>query len=749
MDQLARFEASHSEVGRYRLLVEAVTHYAIYMLDPTGVVTSWNPGARRIKGYEAAEIIGHHFSRFYTEEDRRRGLPQRVLATAASDGKFEGEGWRVRKDGARFWAHVVVDPIRDQAGALIGFAKITRDLTERRAAEEAMRRSEEQFRLLVQSVTDYAIYMLDPTGRIISWNAGAHRIKGYSAEEIIGEHFSRFYREEDRLAGDPQRALATAAREGRFEKEGWRVRKDGTKFWAHVVVDPIRDERGEVIAFAKITRDMTDKKQAQAALERAREALFQAQKMEALGQLTGGIAHDFNNLLMAVLGSLELVKKRMPHDPRTSPLVENAIKGAERGAALTQRMLAFARRQSLAPQAVDVPALVRGMADLLLRTLGPRIEIESHFPAMLAPALTDAHQLELALLNLAVNARDAMPEGGTITISGREVAVTSSERGLAAGRYVCITVADEGEGMDAATLARAAEPFFTTKGVGKGTGLGLSMVHGLAEQSGGRLVLASRKGEGTTAELWLPVASADAPHGRAAPDEAPAAGNKRLVVLAVDDDALVLTNTAAMLEDLGHEVRRAASAEQALRHLEADAAIGLVVTDHLMPHMNGAELAARIRRERPDLPVVLATGFADLSRDVHAGLPRLAKPYRQEDLARVIADATQPDRADGSKADSPALPVPQRKEGSMAGLEAIREHMEVIGADGVHVGTVDHVEGDRIKLTKPDSGMGRHRGHHHYVSAGLVADVEGDKVRLSANGDVAVQFEEEQGGRAL
>jgi len=296
------------EAARYRILVEAVTDYAIYMLDPGGVVTSWNAGAQRFKGYRADEIIGRHFSEFYTEEDRLAGLPAVVLATAVREGKFEGEGWRVRKDGTRFWAHVVVDPIRNYRGELTGFAKVTRDLTERREAEEALRLSEEQFRLLVQGVTDYAIFMLSPEGIVSNWNAGAQRIKGYAPQEIIGRHFSQFYTEEDRLAGLPQRALETAIRDGRFENEGWRVRKDGTRFWSHVVIDPIRDDNGKLLGFAKITRDATERKQTQESLERAREALFQSQKMDAVGQLTGGVAHDFNNLLMAILGSLELLK---------------------------------------------------------------------------------------------------------------------------------------------------------------------------------------------------------------------------------------------------------------------------------------------------------------------------------------------------------------------------------------------------------------------------------------------------------
>ena len=256
-DSLKAFSAE----DRYRLLVDSVTDYALYMLDPDGYVVSWNSGAQRLKGYAEHEIVGQHFSRFYPEEDVRNGHPARNLKIARSEGRFEAEGWRVRKNGERFWAHVVVDPILSPTRQLLGFAKITRDLTERRLAEESLRRSEEQFRLLVQGVTDYAIYMLDPHGIVTSWNAGAQRIKGYAPDEMIGTHFSRFYRPEDAERGQPALALATAIAEGRFESEGWRVRKDGTQFRANVVVDPIRDAAGEIIGFAKITRDVTEKRE--------------------------------------------------------------------------------------------------------------------------------------------------------------------------------------------------------------------------------------------------------------------------------------------------------------------------------------------------------------------------------------------------------------------------------------------------------------------------------------------------------
>jgi len=634
-----RTQAEINEDRRLRLLIDAVVDYAIYMIDPDGIITSWNAGARRFKGYEEAEILGQHFSRFYTDDDRRAGLPQRALDTAIGEGRFEGEGWRVRKDGTHFWSHVVIDPIYDSTGTLLGFAKITRDLTDRKMAEETLKQSEQQFRLLVQSVTDYAIYMLAPDGRVTNWNLGAQRIKGYLPEEVIGRHFSMFYTPEDQAAGLPAWALEVATREGRFENKGWRVRKDGTRFLAHVVVDPIRGDTGTLLGFAKITRDITEATQAQQALEQTREALFQAQKMQAIGQLSGGIAHDFNNLLTVILGNLEIVRKRLADDPKIVRLLDNATQGALRGVSLTQRMLAFARKQELKSEPVDLADLVQGISGLLRSSLGPSVALEARFPAQIEPVMADVNQLELAVLNLATNARDAMPNGGSIVISAHaETLADQPQSSSTAGRYVCLSITDTGEGMDEATLASAMDPFFTTKGLGKGTGLGLSMVHGYIEQLGGRFILKSRKNQGTTAELWLPVASAgsvpavivDEPAGPEVP---------RLCILVVDDDSLVLTSTCLLLEDLGHRVITATSGDQGLELFEKNPAIDLVITDMAMPHMSGAQLADAIRTRKPGMPIILATGYADRLEGFASRLPRLSKPFTQLNLVEIISSA--------------------------------------------------------------------------------------------------------------
>jgi PAS domain S-box-containing protein len=619
-----------STESRFELLVQSVTDYAIYMLDPTGKVTSWNAGAQRFKGYEADEIIGEHFSRFYTPEERDI-IPKLALETAEREGRFEAEGWRVRKDGTQFWANVVIDPIRDPKGNLVGFAKVTRDLTDKKIAQEELRRSEERFRLLVQSVSDYAIYMLDPEGKISSWNAGAERFKGYAEEEIIGEHFSRFYSEEDRAAGIPKIALRTAEREGR------RVRKDGTRFWANVVIDPIITPDGTLLGFAKITRDLTERKLAQEELERTREAFFQSQKMEAIGKLTGGVAHDFNNLLAVVLGSLALAQRRLKDGMDVSSLIENAIKAAERGASLTQRMLAFARKQELSLEPVDLSDLVRGMAELLQRTLRPGVAIDTRFPLILPAVQADARQLELALINLAVNARDAMPNGGTITIGARRESLVSAEDGLEPGDYVRLSVTDEGEGMDEPILAQAMEPFFTTKGVGKGTGLGLPMVQGLARQSGGKFSLASAKGAGTTAEIWMRVADAGGSQHAPAPEDPALVRTDPLTILAVDDDPLVLDNTAAMLAELGHNVLQAHSGPQALELLGRHR-VDMIITDYAMPGMTGEELTQHILAVRPNMPVLMVSGYASLPEGAGASVPKLGKPFKEHELSRAISE---------------------------------------------------------------------------------------------------------------
>jgi PAS domain S-box-containing protein len=629
----------------------------IKVVAPDGRLLQMNSAGLKMIDARSFEEVDHVSAYDVVAPEHRstwRKYHQRVCQGESLVWEFEIIGLK----GTRRFMNTHAAPI-GLADGTVGQLAVSRDITARKDAERALRHanealeekvsertheleatlnrlqdSERNFGLLVESVTDYAIFMLDPDGRVVSWNAGAARIKGYASEEIIGKHFSCFYTEDDQALKFPMRGLRTALREGRMETEGWRVRKDGSRFWANVIIDAIRVD-GELIGFAKITRDITERRAAEARLR-------QAQKMEAVGQFTGGAAHDFNNLLMAVLGSLELLRKYLPDDQRIRGLLDNAVQGAKRGASLTQRMLAFARRQELKREAVDLSGLVNGIGELVERSLGPSVNVEVHIPRHLPRVATDVTQLETALLNLAINSRDAMLGGGTFTISAREEPVEDAHiTGLGPGLFVCLSVTDTGHGMDEKTLARATEPFFTTKGIGKGTGLGLSMIDGLMAQSGGRLTVRSQLGQGTTVELWFPVVSETHPAAEQilssnTTTDVSAAG-RPLVILAVDDDSLVLMNVVAMLEDLGHKVIDAASAPKALQVIDADPSVDLVVTDQAMPGMSGVQLIAAIKERRPTLPVILATGYAELPSGIDRTIGRLAKPFTQLQLANAVA----------------------------------------------------------------------------------------------------------------
>jgi len=636
-------EAGLAELQRFRLLVAAIHDYAVYMLDSDGHVVSWNAGAERFKGYSEDEIRGQHFSRFYTSEDQAAGAPQAALRTAAASGRFEAEGWRVRKDGTRFWASVVIDPIHAEAGELIGFAKVTRDISERKAAADALRRSEEQFRLLVQGVTDYAIFMLDPEGRITSWNAGAQRIKGYEKEEILGQHFSRFYTPEDRASGLPDRALTTAATQGRFEHEGWRVRKDGSRFFAHVVIDPIRDSDGKFLGFAKITRDTTERQEAAAALKKAEQALVQAQKMEAIGRLTGGVAHDFNNLLQVIAGNLQLMSRDVEGNERAERRLQGALAGVRRGAKLTQHLLAFSRRQALEPKVVNLGRNLSSLDELLRRTLGEAVQIELMVAGGLWNTLIDVAQLENAVLNLAINARDAMNGVGKLTIEASNAFLDEPYARMnadaVAGQYVLLAVSDTGSGMTPEVVAQAFEPFFSTKPEGKGSGLGLSMVYGFVKQSGGHVKIYSEPGHGTTVKLYLPR-SHEAEDVRLPPDSTPAVGGKETILVAEDDEGVCAT-VVETLSELGYQVLKAHDGESALAIIQSGIHIDLLFTDVVMPGaLRSPDLARKARERLPAIAILFTSGYTQ-NAIVHAGrldagVELLAKPYSREDLARKV-----------------------------------------------------------------------------------------------------------------
>jgi PAS domain S-box-containing protein len=604
----------------FRLLVEGITDYAIYMLDPEGHVANWNKGAERIKGYKAREIVGKHFSVFYTPEDQAAGMPRRALETARKEKHFLAEGWRVRKDGTRFVASVVIDPIFEKR-KLIGYAKITRDITERQNALSELLKSESQFKTLVGGVTDYALYMLDPTGIVSNWNAGGERIKGYSAGEIVGQHFSRFYTPVDQAAGKPAKALEIALETGRYEEDGWRVRKDGSFFWASVVIDPIRNDAGELIGFAKITRDISERKAAQERMQAMQRQLAESQKFEALGQLTGGVAHDFNNLLMVISGSVHAIRKDVTGEKALRAL--QSIDGAsQRAASLTRQLLTFARRQSVQPQSIKLSERLNVLRDVLTSGLGSTMSLTIDVADDVWNIVVDPNEFETALVNLVVNARDAMPDGGSVIISAKNIPEKDE---------VAISVEDTGVGIPDDVAAKVFDPFFTTKDVGKGTGLGLSQVHGFAHQAGGSVGLKSLLGSGTTITMCLPRAA-----GQPAFEQAQASSKGSGTVLLVEDNPEVATVSTGLLEQLGYHVRWATNALAALAELEKDG-IDIVFSDVVMPgKMDGIGLARIIRQKNPKIPILLVTGYSASTSEIGSQFPILRKPYQLHELSREL-----------------------------------------------------------------------------------------------------------------
>ena len=517
-------------------------------------------------------------------------------------------------------------------------------------ANQALLESEAKYRRLVEAVVDYAIFQLDPSGQITTWNSGAQRIKGYQQHEIIGKHFSSFYTSEDRQAGVPDRALATAATTGKYEAEGWRVRKDGSQFWALVVIDAIRDDSGELVGFAKVTRDITERRETQLNLQATQEQLAAAQKMEAVGQLSGGIAHDFNNLLMIVIGNLESAQHQAfkpPTNPALHRALNNAMRGAQRAAALTGRLLAFSRRQPLDSKPTDLNKFLSGASEFLQRALGEKIQIETVGAAGLWFVEVDANHLESALVNLAINARDAMPDGGKLTLEGTNVYVDEDYNRLnpelPIGQYVLICVSDTGVGMPRDVLNRAFEPFFTTKELGQGTGLGLSQVYGFVKQSGGHLKIYSEPGQGTTVKIYLPRLHGKGLEDLEEADQAIIGADQGEAILVVEDDSDLRAYLADVLRSLDYQVIAAPHAEAALDLLQSDRTIDLLLTDIVMPGRNGRDLGKEAERIRPGLRVLYMTGY---SRNavfhqgrLDEGVDLLQKPISQAQLATRVRAA--------------------------------------------------------------------------------------------------------------
>jgi len=627
----------HRSERNFALLVSSVIDYAIYMLDPQGVITNWNAGAERIKGYTAEDVIGTHFSRFYTPEDCAAGMPAAALETARREGRYSAEGWRVRKDGSRFWASVVVDPIHD-GGRLIGFAKITRDVTERMQAETALVESEYLARGVIDTALD-GFAQLDEGGLIVRWNPRAETLFGWEREQAIGQPLSALVvSEQDRQRFEDSLRLLPAQEAPRAAVRSIEmVSRDGRRMPAEISISTLSLHQGYRTNI--FIRDLSEKVLIEAQLR-------QAQKMEAVGQLTGGLAHDFNNLLQGIIGSLDLIQLRVDAG-RTGDVarfVDGALNSASRAAAMTHRLLAFSRRQPLDPRPLQANPLMLSMADLLQRTLGEQITLEFDLAPDLWPTLCDPNQLESAVLNLSINARDAMPGGGRLIIRSRNVNAddvkTRQWHEVSSDRYICIEVVDTGVGMTPEVIDHAFEPFFTTKAAGQGTGLGLSMVYGFARQSNGYCDIRSTPGKGSTVVLYLPYhldePGQDAERAARHALEAPGQGE---IVLVVEDEEVVRHVVVEVLHQLGYMVLEAADGEAGLAALRSCEDVHLLISDIGLPGMNGRALADASRALRPDLKVLLMTGYASdasASEGFAAGMELITKPFTVEALANRL-----------------------------------------------------------------------------------------------------------------
>jgi PAS domain S-box-containing protein len=544
-------------------------------------------------------------------------------------------------------------PVRelDDVGRELAAASTRQSEQAQQLVQAAIEESERRFQILVEGVTDYAIFMLDPDGKVTNWNSGATRIQGYTADEIVGQHFSRFHTPEDRADGAPARALLTAINEGKHESEGWRVRKDGSRFWASAVINRIEDSNGKLIGLVKITRDITERRETQQRLEAAREQLYQSQKMDAVGQLTGGVAHDFNNLLTIIIGNLDNAKRTLATwrdgaQARMERSIEHALIGAHRAATLTGHLLAFSRRQPLEPKLLDVNKLLATLSIFLKPMLGEEVQLEAVGAGGVWQVEADSAQLEASILNLAVNARDAMPNGGKLTIEAGNVlldeAYCAKNAEVRPGQYVQISVTDDGSGMTKDVLARAFEPFFTTKQSGHGTGLGLSQVYGFVKQSGGHVKIYSEPDHGTTVHIYLPRA-----HGKAAEPPMQSAGIApsaygQEAILVVEDDDDVRAFICATLQDLNYRVLQASDARSALHVLDGEGHIDLLLSDVILPGPNGRELANAALVKRPKLKVLFMTGYSR-NAIVHQGrldegVQLIQKPLTQTTLAAKVRD---------------------------------------------------------------------------------------------------------------
>lgn len=625
----------------FSLLVGSIVDYAIYMLDPDGVISNWNAGAERIKGYRAEEVVGRHFSCFYTPEDRAKGLPANALAIARREGRYSAEGWRIRKDGTRFWASVVIDPVIDH-GDVIGFAKVTRDVTERMEIEAALIESESRARGVIDTALD-GFVQLDEAGLIVEWNPRATAMFGWSREDAMGQPLTTLI-----VAGEDRMRLALSLPPGRrATSPGGNEQIDAIDFEGKTI--PVELSISTLTSSSGcrtnvFIRDLSEK----IFIE---EQLRQAQKMEAVGQLTGGLAHDFNNMLQGIMGSLDIIQLRVDegHTADIGRFVAGALTSANRAAAMTHRLLAFSRQQPLDPRPVAANPLMISMDELIQRTIGEQIRVEFDLAADLWLTLCDPNQLESAVLNLSINARDAMPAGGRLTIRSRNVEVDEVKAGkwqdAPAGQYVCVEVTDTGSGMPPEVVERAFDPFFTTKPQGQGTGLGLSMVYGFGRQSNGHCDIRSKPGQGTTIRLYLPRCIVDAEHNAdqvPTPTQPTTVAARGEVVLVVEDEIVVRHVVVEVLHQLGYRALEAADAEAGLAILRSSEPIDLLVSDIGLPGMNGRKLADVALGMRPDLKILLMTGYASgaamADGFLTSGMELITKPFTIEGLAKRMRE---------------------------------------------------------------------------------------------------------------
>ncbi|HJT78867.1 MAG TPA: PAS domain S-box protein, partial [Gemmataceae bacterium] len=603
----------------FRLLVESVKDYAIFTLDPAGNVVGWNLGAERLQGYPAAEAVGLPCSRFYTAEDAAAGTPRRDLDAALARGRYEGEGVRVRKDGSRFWAVVTITALYDPPGKHVGFAQVARDVTERRASEETFRVAFEH--------TNVAMVLTDAGHRFVRANAAFARLFGYSEGEILGKSMADVTHPDDVGESLARREPLLDGSAAYFQMEKRYIHKDGHVFWGLANVSLARDPAGRPLLYIGQVLDVTERR-------RLEEQYRQAQKMEAVGRLAGGVAHDFNNLLTVINGYGQIVASALPPGDPNRELVREMTAAGERAAALTRQLLAFSRKQIVDPRVLDLRALLVNLDGLVRRVIGEDIRLVIASDPDLWPVKADPGQVEQLVLNLVVNARDAMPTGGWLTVETRNAELDDGHARRHAearpGQYVLLAVTDTGCGMDAATQARIFEPFFTTKGE-KGTGLGLATVHGVVKQAGGHVAVTSEPGRGSTFEVYLPRTAEGLPAAAAIPGLKVMPRGTETVLLVEDDDG-VRSLARHVLRECGYAVLEAADGLQALRIAgQYGGRIDLLATDVIMPDLGGRALAERLTASWPGLKVLYLSGYTDDAVVRHGVLEArvhfLHKPY--------------------------------------------------------------------------------------------------------------------------